>query len=184
MKRVTDPADPRRCKGAAPDGQCMNEACHGSEYCSAHGGRSNEEATKTRLYLLNNARDRTRLAQFAEHEELKSLREEIALARMLIEHRFNMIKTDAEMLAAAAPINTLLLTLERLVKSAHTIDQSLGALLNKTSVQRLGQQLCVVLIEELEGIPGYEEIIDRVTTRLVTTIQEASNMENTSNTSV
>jgi len=55
------------------------------------------------------------LAQFAEHEEVKSLRDEIALARMLIERRFNLIKDDADLISACGSLNTLLLTVGRLM---------------------------------------------------------------------
>ena len=39
MQRVTDLADPRRCKGASLDGQCQNVAEEGSDYCRVHGGQ-------------------------------------------------------------------------------------------------------------------------------------------------
>jgi len=33
MHRVKDPADPRRCTGAAPEGQCLNVAEPGCDRC-------------------------------------------------------------------------------------------------------------------------------------------------------
>ncbi|REJ86529.1 MAG: hypothetical protein DWQ35_23145 [Planctomycetota bacterium] len=175
VNRVKDPADPRRCQGAAPDGQCMNEAESGSDFCRAHGGHSTAEAQEKRLYLLTKAKHRERLAQLSEHEEIKSLRDEIAIARMLIEERFNAIKNDSDLLAAFGPINTSLLTVERLVKSAHQIEQNLGNLLAKTSVLALGQSISRILIDELEDLPDYEEIVDRINERIITTIASAGN---------
>jgi hypothetical protein len=178
MNRVTDPDDPNRCQGAAPDGQCMNEQEPGTPYCKVHGGRPETAATEEKkLYLLTEARYRTRLAQFAEHEQVKSLREEIALARMLIERRFDLIRNDNDLLNACGPINTMLLTVERLVKSAHTIEQNLGSLLSKPTVLKLGQEMVAIIIDELEGIDDYEAIVDRITARLVDTIAKASNPE-------
>jgi len=86
-----------------------------SHYCLACGGRSQAPARRLRQYLLAKAQDSTRLAHFAEHEDVKSLRDEIALARMLIERRFNLIKDDADLISASSSLNTLLLTVERLV---------------------------------------------------------------------
>ena len=43
MERVKDPADPRRCKGAQPDGRCQ------SDYYPACGGKSTEQAEAERL---------------------------------------------------------------------------------------------------------------------------------------
>lgn len=177
MHRVKDPADPRRCKGAAQDGQCMNEAEHGSDYCRAHSGVSTAEEEGRRIYHLAQARYRTRLAQLSEHEEVKSLREEIALNRMLIEQRFNLIKNETDLLAACGQLNQMLLTVERLVKSAHQIEQNLGVLLSKPTVLRLGQQLCEIIVEELVGADRYEERVDRICERLIQAIAAAHNPE-------
>lgn len=175
MERVTDPADPNRCTYTFPHEQCWNRAEPGAKNCKAHGGKSNAETEEKKLYFLSEAKYRARLAQLAEHDEIKSLREEIGLARMLIEKRFDLIRNDNDLLAACAPINTMLLTVERLVKSAHTIEQNLGSLLAKTAVLKLGQQLCEIVIEELTGVDNYEAIVDRITDRIVETIAKAEN---------
>lgn len=177
MNRVTDPADPERCKSAAQDGQCDNKSEHGSDYCRAHGGRSTADHEAKKLYLLSEAKYRTRLAQLSEHDEVKSLREEIALARMMIERRFDLIRNEADFIAGCAPINTMLLTVERLVKSAHSIEQNLGGLLAKPTILKLGQQMCEIVVDELEGVPNFEAIVDRITERMIQTITAANNTE-------
>jgi len=68
MQRVTDLADPRRCKGASLDGQCQNFAEEGSDYCRVHGGKDLAPARRLKQYLLTKAQDRERLAQFAEND--------------------------------------------------------------------------------------------------------------------
>lgn len=52
MQRVTDLADPRRCKGASLDGQCQNFAEEGAEYCRVHGGTDQAPALRLKQYLL------------------------------------------------------------------------------------------------------------------------------------
>lgn len=176
MPLVQDLADPNRCKGASRDGQCRNVAAHGSDYCEeAHRGKSTDQAERKRMYLLAKAADRARLTELSGHEEVKSLREEIGLARMLIEQRFNLVKTDLDLLNACGPLNTLLLTVDRLVKSAHSMEQSLGLLLDKSSVLQLSLILCQIVIEELEGIEDYQLIVDRITERFAETIGAANN---------
>ena len=64
MQRVTDLADPRRCKGASLYGQCQNVAEEGSDYCRVHGGHDQAPARRLKQYLLTKAQDRERLAQF------------------------------------------------------------------------------------------------------------------------
>ena len=177
MKLVTDAADPRRCKHSLPHEQCWNEAESGCDNCLVHGGRSKAEAQDTRLYHLAEVDNRTRLAELSSHERIKSLREEIGLVRILIEKRMNMIRNETDLVSACGPINSMLLTLEKLIKSCHTLEQSLGELLSKNSVVRLGQSICEIVIEELQGIEGHEEIIDRIVGRLFPTINGAQNSE-------
>lgn len=178
MTRVSDPADPNRCKGANKDGQCWSRALDGSDYCLKCGRPADTTAAleeQRRQYHLTEARYRTRLAQLAEHSDVKSLRDEIALARLLVERRFELIKNDADLINACGQLNALLLTVDRLVKSAHSIEQSLGVLLARDTVLRLGQSICEILADELELVPGHEEIIERVTDRLINTISATNN---------
>jgi glutamine synthetase adenylyltransferase len=175
--RVKDPADPRRCKYAYSHEQCWNQAAYGSDYCPAHGGKSTEEAEKKRLYHLAEVDNRRRLAELSDHESVKSLREEIGLLRMLIEKRFNMIRTEADYQNSCASLNSMFLTLERLIKSCHSLEQSLGNLLSKQSVARLCQEICEIIIEELQYVEGHEEIIDRIVQRLFPAVQATRNDE-------
>ena len=101
VQRVTDLADPHRCKGSKPDGQCQNVAEEGSDYCRAHGGESQALARRLKQYLLTKAQDRERLAQLAENDALKTLREEVIVALGQLERRLSLAnRSDAEFLAA------------------------------------------------------------------------------------
>ena len=99
MQRVTDLADPRRCKGAQPDGQCQNVAEEGSDYCRACGGESQAPARRLKQYLLTRAQDQARLAQLDDPEGLKSLRDEVVIATGMLERRLNLVSTDAEFIS-------------------------------------------------------------------------------------
>ena len=177
MKRVTDPADPERCKGAAPDGQCWNRAEHGCDKCRAHGGKSTAEEEELSVYRLRDPRYRRRLAELKGREEIKSLRDEIELTRILIEERFNMIKSETDLLVACSSLNGLMLTLERLMKTSHQLEQNLGVLLAKPTIIVLGQTIVTILIEELKGIENYESRVDRITDRLFATLEQTVNVE-------
>ena len=170
---VSDPADPRRCKASAGSSQCRDLAAPGADFCLSHQGVDQTNAQSTRLYLLAKADSQKRLLQLADHEEIRSLREEIAIIRMLIEGRMNLIKSDNDLLIQSGAINSLVLTVERLVKSAHTIEQQLGILLSKSAVIALGQTICKIIVEELDGIERYEEIVDSIMTRISTSIAAA-----------
>lgn len=177
MDRVTDLTDPHRCQAGTRAGQCVSVAVEGSSFCTLHSGVDQAPVRVLRQYLLNKAEDQTRLAYFAEHEDVKSLRDEIALTRMLIERRFNMIQSRTDELAACEPLNRLLLTVERLVKTAHTLEQSLGSLLARNSVLRLAQQICQIIVDRLEGVPNYEQLVDTIILDILSTVSQANNLE-------
>jgi len=170
MERVNELDDPHRCKASAGDTQCLNRAAVGSDFCIAHRGIDREEAMNKRAYLLAEANDRARLASFAESENIKSLRDEIALARLMAERHWNMIKNDNDFINRAPSINSLLLTIERLVKSSHSIEQSMKSLLGREHVIAFAQLLVKVVMDELVTVPGYEEIMDRVMLKIMSTL--------------
>jgi hypothetical protein len=177
MERVTDLADPNRCKGAAQDGQCQNQVEHGSEYCCVHGGKSLKEAEEKRGYLLAKVEERTRLAELSDGlEPVKELRDLISLQHMMIERRYNAVTSDGELLASCGPLNQMMLTMERLINSCHRIETNLGQLLARHAVLALAKEMVRIVIDELDGIDDYEVIVDRITQRLVDTIRNASNV--------
>jgi len=175
--RVNDPADPRRCKAACPDGQCQNVAAHGSEFCEHHGGLDHLPVEMKRGFLLAKAEERNRLVALSDDlEPVKELRDAISLQHMLIEKRYNAIKDDADMIQSCGPLNQMLQTMERLVSSCHRIETNLGELLARNAVLALAKEMVEIVISELEGIEDYEAIIDRITERLVETIRKANNI--------
>ena len=71
-----------------------------------------------RQYLLARVEDQRRLAQLSESEEIKSLREDVSLAVMMFERRWNLAKSDTDFIAASPQLDKMLLTVERLKKIA------------------------------------------------------------------
>jgi len=177
MQQVTDLSDPKRCQGQAPDGQCRNRAEPEDKYCRLHGsGQHLAEAKDKRSFLLAKAEDKARLASVSDElEPVKELRDSIALQHMLIEKRYNLIQSDADLLASCGPLNQMLQTMERLVTSCHRIETNLGELLARHAVIALAKDMVQIVVDELEGLPGYEGIVDRITERLIDTIRDANN---------
>ncbi len=176
--RVNDLSDPHRCKGAAPDGQCRNQALHNNDYCKVHsGGIDHLPDEQRRGFLLAKAEDKTRLTSISSTlEPVKELRDAISLTHMLIEKRWNLVKDNSDLLMACGPLNQLIQTMEKLVNSCHRIETNLGELLARNAILALAKEMVRIVIDELEGIDDYEEIIDRITTRLVDTVGQANNI--------
>jgi hypothetical protein len=178
MQRVTDLADSRRCKGASVDGQCQNVAEEGSDYCRVHGGKDQAPARRLKQYLLTKAQDRERLAQFAENDALKTLREEVVVALGQLERRLNLAnRSDAEFLAAYPEVEKSLKLLAELKKSNLSLEEKSGATLSREQGFALVRQMIEIIVDELEGIPDYERVVDSITMRILATVQRPGNSE-------
>jgi hypothetical protein len=175
MQRVTDLADPRRCKGATPMGQCEYLSIDGRDYCEIHGHCKDGSAPTKRLYLLNKAEARARLDEMADHEGVKSLREEISILRMTIEEQYNRINSDMDFQLRWPVVQSAIRDVHKLVKDCHVIEQNLGVLLARQSIIRLGQQVCQIILDRLEGIPNYEEIARQIIQDISGIITNANN---------
>lgn len=179
VMRVNAPDDPQRCQGSTNMGQCWNRAVEGSEFCPvcAGAGRASLVEHNRQQYLLTNPRFRARMVQLSEGEEIKSLRDEIAIARMLVEELLNKVQGNEDISMVSGKVNALLLTIERLVSRAHVIEQNLGNLLQKMAVLKLMQTVCDVITEEVSPLPGGHEAIDRIVDRMFTQASLARNLE-------
>mgnify|MGYP000857346084 CR=1 FL=1 len=175
MPSVTDLADPRRCKGSTANGQCLNLAVDGSEFCLCHHGVDRGPARRMRKYMLATAEDQGLLAKYADDDELKSLREEIALLRMIIQKTLDSALSDVEKINAYSKVSDYVVKVERLLKTCHTLDQSVGNLLGKSALRRLGRQLGQPIVERLTGIPNYESIVEALLGDVVRFIEEIDN---------
>ncbi|KPK55010.1 MAG: hypothetical protein AMS22_05145 [Thiotrichales bacterium SG8_50] len=129
-----------------------------------------ENKQSLRTYLLTDPITAGAAGRHSQVEELKSLREEIALARAMIERRLNLVESNADFLQACGTVNTYLLTLERLITSCHKLEVNLGNLLSKGAILTLAQEIVGILMAELEHIDGYESIVDRISERIVAAI--------------
>lgn len=170
-----NPADPQRCQASNQGEQCKHLSLEGSTFCYHCGGARGQSEVQT--YLLTKAKYRDRLAQLNKQsdDEVKSLRNEIALARVLIEERLNAINGETDALAAFGPLQSAFLTVEKLVKSAHQVEQNLGTLLSKSTIIQVGQAISDAIVEELQGIDDYEEKVDNINNRIVEIIAKARN---------
>jgi hypothetical protein len=124
------------------------------------------------FYNLLNPKYQQRLVAFWEHSDTKHLREEIAIARMLLEERFNRIHSDSDFLAACGMLNSQLLTILQLVQSTHKTEQKLGSLLTKATLQTINTKLVTILVDELKPLKNYEDLVDRIGGKIIGTIEQ------------
>lgn len=173
--RVTDLADPRRCQGAVKNGQCDHISEEDSRYCLVHGGVAQAPIDDFRLYALAQAKDRLKLSALSTHHKVKTLREEISLARLMVEKIWNSVASDDHLIRVSNDINRLLLTIDRLVKTTMSAEKEAGELLSRDAVHTLGESLVRIILDELSGLDDYERIADSISLKLVDAISVIGN---------
>jgi hypothetical protein len=117
-------------------------------------------------YLITRTYLKDGLERHSAIDEIRGLREEIAIARALIEKRLNMVDSKADYLHACGQVNTLLLTVDKLINSFHRLDVNLGNMLSKSALLEVAKEVVQILTEELKHVEGYEAIIDRVLSKI------------------
>lgn len=123
---------PYRCQGISARGQCLNRQVEGSNFCMVHGGQNvagRVKKERQRLYALDKYQQK--LDKMEDHSELKTLRSEIGIMRMLLETRLNQCNTDTDLLIHSQSISLMVSNIEKLVSSCTKIDLQLGKMLDE-----------------------------------------------------
>ena len=144
--------DPNRCQSTATQyGQCMNKAVTDSKFCICHGGaaainRRNKAAMHN--YVLT--KWQAKLDQHRDAPNIKSLRDEIAILRMLLQERLEKCTTELDLILQSGPISDLVMKVDKLVNSCHKLEGSLGQLLDKQAILQFASQVINVITENLD----------------------------------
>ena len=158
--------DPNRCQGVGANGQCPFFAHPGSKFCLRHGGnKAAEQANKQAIRNYRLAAWRVRAYEFAVSDILKSLREEIGITRMTLEYIINACQEPTDLIIRSDKISGLVDKIERLVLSCQKMEERTGALLDKTSVLNLADQIC-----EIIGTVVPQEQLEQISNKILATI--------------
>lgn len=164
-----------RCERVVGDRQCESAKMEGSKYCPYHTASARTTGQKLRAYMLTNHLLGETADRHCAAEELKSLREEIAILRGMCERRLNLLQNDAELIATMPAIQSAFVVIEKLVTSCHNMEVKLGKLIGKAALLTLAQKMVVVISEALQDVPGRNEIVDKLSDQLIELILQAEN---------
>lgn len=162
--------DPERCQNNNGTVQCRYKAIPGKNVCRIHVASSArvEEVQSTRNYRI--AKYQMRLEEFADNPQMKSLREEIGLLRIVLEEVWNSCNGDSnKVIASSNKIADLVTRVEKLVKSCHHLEKSTGALLDKAAAQQMMGRVLSIITEHIEDT----EIIGKIADEIVKAIKDA-----------
>lgn len=163
-ERVSEPDDPTRCQAVNPTkGQCFNKAIEGTSLCPCHGGRAaiqHQENAQLRTYRLK--KFQARLTEFAEHDKIKSLRDEIGILRILIEERLNLCNDELQLMLHSSQLSDLVMKVEKLVTSCNRLEGQLGTMLDKTQALQLGAEVVEIVARHVENEETLGAIADEI----------------------
>ncbi len=166
--------------------QCTNKKAPDSDYCPMHGGvpRERQKANNYRI-----ERYRVRLREFTESDQVKSLRDEIGLLRILVEERFNRIDGHSDLLLHSGPLSDLIMKIEKVVVSCHKLEGSMGKLVDRAAILRFASEIVQLVTEEIDSrlsIPEIErnELIDKIGDRIMSSLENLDSQEEQNDPSV
>lgn len=156
--------DPSRCQAIYRSGQCPYKVTPNSQYCHMHGGTSQEKAeerSSLRNYRLGIWQ--SRVGQFADHDKVKSLREEIGILRVIMEETLGMCKDSHELLIYSPKIVDTVMKIDAVVRSCHKLEQSTGMLLDKPAALRLAMDMVQIIGKHIKD----DDAIDAIANELM-----------------
>lgn len=143
---------PNRCQATNARGdQCMNEGLIISEgvyarYCSMHGGVTEvakvAEGNKSQYRL---AKWQSRISDFASNSQVKGLRDEIGILRMVLEEHLSKCQDTNDLLLSSNIVSDLVLKIEKVVTSCHKLESSMGQLLDRQQIIQLAESIIGVI---------------------------------------
>lgn len=145
MERATSEAE--RCQY----NRCQHKKEGLANHCSHHGGvPSNSLLQKKAANSYRLSLFQARVNQHALDPNIKNLRGEIGILRLLIETKLNACKDDYDLMLQSAAIATLITQANALVTSCHRIETLTGQLLDKQSLAEFAVQVVEIITNEVD----------------------------------
>lgn len=149
-ERCTDEDDPRRCQGRGPHNQCMMVKCEGSDYCHMHGGHMAAKSKERKdLHNLQVTRFKAQLVRLGNSSQIMSLRDEIGVARMVLETFINKCEGDTDLLTFSPQIAKQTESISKLVRDCHYIEAKMGNLLDRGALMQFGSKIIDIINENI-----------------------------------
>lgn len=161
--------DPEKCEHSG----CINKRLEGVQFCAFHGGNrqlSVQENQNLRTYRL--AKFQAQLDKFASQPNIKNLRDEIAILRIMMEERLNSLSSPLEIMAHTHTISDLCMKIEKLVTSCHKLEKSMGNYLDKTAVIQLGMEIVQIITKYVKD----GDAIDAIAKELASAIDRVASL--------
>ncbi len=182
QKLITcEPDNPNRCQaqGGNKEGQCIWLAVEGEKYCSMHGGtKQSARKEKKKIHDYRLQLWQTRLDEFAESDNVKNLRGEIGVLRLLIENILNQCNDSHELMLYSGKIGDLVAKTEKLAQTCDKFETKVGMLLDKSAALILASRVVEVIANEITD----PEAIDRISNGIIDIIRDIGSVSHVGDT--
>lgn len=158
-----------RCEATVKTGQCPYNKINNTNFCPMHG--SNSTSIKANGEVRRNyrlGRWKQRVGELADHDSIKSLREEIGILRMVMEELLNKCEDATDLLMTSHRIADVAMKIEKLVVSCDKLEGRMGMLLSKRSVVQLAGEY-VQIINNYVTDP---DIIEQISEQMITATEK------------
>lgn len=152
-----------RCIATVKSGQCPYCKEGNTDYCPMHG--ANKSILKANGEIQRNyrlGRWKERIGELADNDQIKSLREEIGILRMLMEEILNKCEDSTDLLMASHRIADVAMKIEKLVVSCDKLESRMGQLLSKRAIIQLAGEYVQIINTFVTDPETIEQISERM----------------------
>lgn len=161
-----------RCISSNHNGPCPYLKVNGTRYCVRHGANSGVQARTAetqRNYRLTEWKER--VGELADNNNLKSLREEVGILRMILEQMLNQCKDSMDILLYSSKMSDLVMKIDKLVISTDKLENRMGLLLSKDSVLHLAAVFVTIINNHVTD----PNVIDIISNEMMEATEEIGN---------
>ena len=140
--------DPENCEHPG----CRLKKLEGARHCAAHGGNMANNSHKAKQlvnYRLGKWKFEKQLAEKSGSSNIKSLTEEIAILRQLIQEQLLSCDNEVDLILKSGPISDLITKVNTLVVNCNNIDKTLGNLIDREKVVAFAQTILAIIIPNI-----------------------------------
>ena len=169
--------DPRRCQHVSGYGQCQyatvndDKGTKEGKYCPCHIGvydPSKRKDAQLRRYRLSEYH--SRVGDLFKDEEFKSIREEIAILRLLLEQLMNQLQTPWDFMVYGNRVESVIEKIGKLTVMGHKLEIALGQVLDKPTLAAFSDEVIRILSEEVTDT----EVLKRISEKIGGAIERSS----------
>lgn len=138
-----------RCQAAGGINQCRNRVVEGTKYCAAHSGASiarKNELKDIKRFQKSFLYEQMKL-EGNDGADLKSLKGEILLLRVLQQTIVNSCKNGVDVMMQSAALADLCVKSEKLITSCHRLDKDLLNLIDKDQLLAFAGEIVEIMCE-------------------------------------